>query len=236
LTKRALGDYGSNTVDYDVTSLLGTIVNGVMQDGLKFNRSIVDGNSAKALVLMSDILSTSGTNDFTSKVNALKVQKAEEKGTYTLTREDYEEILDEAAGGKSIDGVNASKWLFNQPVSDIDGELGIYLGISPNRVVDNMLSFTIYGFERVKRESDGFNTEIGFEDIPVTVSLYNTEGQLVMSDVFNIESNGATEIFPELEEDSLMTDGVYKITAEAQYDGEDLNFTSLVYIQERVFL
>ena len=226
LTKRALGDYGSSTTNYDITSLLGTIVNGVVQDGLKFNRSIVDGNSANALVLMSDILSTGGTNDFTSKVNALKVQKAEEKSTYTLTREDYEGILDEAAGGKTIDGVSASEWLFNQPVSDIDGELGIYLGISPSRVVDNMLSFTIYGFERVKGNSDGFNTEIGFEDVPVTVSLYNASEQLVASEVFNIEENGGKEVFLELENDTLRTDGVYKVVAETEYKGEDLSFTS----------
>ncbi len=226
LTRRAFGDMGNNTSSYDITSLLGTIVNGVRQDGLKFNRSIADGNASNALIIMSDVLSSDGTNDFTSKVNTLKVQRAEENGTYTLTREDYEEILDEAAGGKTIDGMNASKWLFNQPVSDINGEVGIYLGISPNRVVDSILPFTLYGFERVNRDSDDFKEEVGFENIPVTVSMYNTNGQFVMSDVFNIESEGVMEISLELEDDSLMTDGVYKVTAEAEYDGEDLSFTS----------
>jgi len=237
LTKRALGDMGNNISSYDITSLLGTIVNGVMQDGLKFNRSIVDGNASNALIIMSDVLSSYGTNDFTSKVNALKVQKAEENGAYTLTREDYEEILDEAAGGKTIDGMNASKWLFNQPVSDINGEVGIYLGISPNRVVDNMLSFVLYGFERVNRDSDDLKEEVGFENIPVTVSIYNTSGQFVMSDVFNIESDGVTEISLELEDDSLMTDGVYKVTAEAEYEEKDLSFTSFgIYIGDSISL
>jgi len=231
MTRRALGDIANNETGYDVQALLGTMINGVTQDGNKFNRSIVDSNATMALPLMTDILSDSGTYDFPSKVNALKVAKAEDKGNKQLSREEYSEILDEAADGKTIDGVSPSKWLFDQPVSNVDGPLGTYFGITPGRAVDKgigELRIVLYGFERTSASNgrETYSHEIGFENVPVITSLYDASGNLIKSMETNINSDGVEETgFGQLEGVELYT-GVYKMTAEAVYKGETLTATS----------
>jgi len=231
MTRRALGDMANNETGYDVQALLGTMINGVTQDGNKFNRSIVDSNATMALTLMADILSTDGTYDFPSKVNALKVAKAEAKGNKQLTREEYTEILDEAADGKTIDGVSPSNWLFDQPVSDTDGPLGSYFGITPGRAVDSSVGeirISLFGFERTttSNERETYSQEIGFENVPVITSLYDASGNTIKSMETSIESGGVLETdFQQVEGGELYT-GVYKMTAEATYKGETLTATS----------
>ena len=241
LTRRALGDPStSNEINYDVHSLLGTMINGVKQDGYKFNRSISDSNDAIALTLMADILSSDGTYDFPSKVNALKVKAAQAKGSPQLTKEEYCEIIDEAAGGKTIDGLSASEWLFSQPVSDIRGPLGSYLGITPLHAVENRVNnirITIYGFERVASSNVNAadNYEVGFENVPVKASLYNSSSNLIKDMETNIESSGVLETdFEQLNDIDFYT-GIYRMTAEATYKNKTLTATSFnVFVGDEV--
>jgi len=232
LTRRALGDSGAgNSMNYDVNSLLGTMINGVKQDGYKFYRSISDSSAATTLALMTDVLSTDGTYDFPSKVNVLKVKAANDKGSKELTKDEYSAVIDEAAGGKTIDGLSASKWLFSQPVSKIDEPLGSYLGITPKHVIDNntqRIGVAIYGFERISttngRQTD--KSEIGFENIPVTASLFDASSNLITSIEKTIVSNGVLETDFELKNTAQLHVGVYKMTAEAVYKNKTLTSTS----------
>lgn len=232
LTRRTLGDPGAgNNMNYDINSLLGTMVNGSKQDGKKFNRTISDSNATLALTYMADILSTKGTYDFPSKVNALKVKAANAKGSNVLTKVEYSAVIDEAAGGKTIDGLSASEWLFSQPVSENDGPLGSYLGISPKQVVDNStqrIGITIYGFERIAT-TNGRQTEkseIGFENVPVKSSLYDASSTLIKNMETRIETGGVLEIDFDLLNNTQLQTGVYKMTAEAVYKNKTLTATS----------
>lgn len=228
LTRRALGDMGSNTINYDINNRLGSMVNGTLQDGLKANRSIVDRSATEALNIMSDVLSTKGTNDFTRKVNQLKVQKATEKSSRTITKAEYMSILDTAAEGNKIDGKSASEWLFSQSVANTNGELGSYIGISPSRVYDDfdLVSLTIYGFERVKGEEAGMNAENGFFELPIEVTLYDYSQKVIGMVNTKFESHGVTFVEIPLESKSVLSAGAYKVTVEGIYEGETLTDTS----------
>jgi hypothetical protein len=228
LTRRALGDMGSSTTNYDINNRLGSMVNGTLQDGLKANRSIVDRTATEALNIMSDVLSTEGTNDFTKKVNALKVQKATEKSSRTITKAEYISIIDEVADGKLIDGKSASEWLFSQSVADTNGALGSYFGIVPSRVFDDFdqISFAIYGFERTKGEGPGMNPENGFFEIPVKVSLYDYSSKLIDTIDTEFQSHGVTYAEIQLLNKTQLSPGVYKVVGETTYEGKTLTGTS----------
>ena len=109
-------------------------VNGQMGDGDKYSRLDSDTSAGMSLFCMDTILSTEGTYDYWPKVAKLMYQ--EENQHIPLER--AKEIIDEAAGGKTIDGMKPSEWLFSRSCSNTNGKDGVFVNcLFANETMDD---------------------------------------------------------------------------------------------------
>jgi hypothetical protein len=126
------------TYSFDIWESMGwEYINGVVTDGDKHCRRISDNSAGMALYYLDTVLSSAGTFDYQAKVNGLLMEYAAEHGTI-ISAETYAAAMDEAAAGKTIDGMKPSEWLFSRAVSNTAGSDGTYLYIYPsiNEVID----------------------------------------------------------------------------------------------------
>lgn len=131
---------------YDTTANLGwERVNGVIQDGFKYQRTIVDGSATAALQLMTEVLTADTGLDFIKRVNAGILERYRASGNPKLTPAAYRQILDAAAAGRTVDGRSPGDWLFSQPVTNTSGTPGQYLLVLPNRLFyeDDLFDFEV---------------------------------------------------------------------------------------------
>ncbi len=109
-------------------------VNGQMSDGEKYSRLDTDRSAGMSLLCMDTILSTEGTYDYWPKV--AKMMYREDNQHIPLER--AKEILDEAAGGKTIDGMKPSEWLFSRSCSNTKGKDGVFVNcLFANEAMDD---------------------------------------------------------------------------------------------------
>ncbi len=189
LISEGIGD-GAMAVPFDMYDYLGwDVLNGTVTDGQKAHRAWADYTGSCALYYMDTVLSTPGTYDYWVKVNKLRNETAVSTNSGITTKEQMQTILDEAAAGKTIDGLKPSEWLYTRSVSNIEGKDGNYLTVVGN-YGDNFghdMRYSVYGYKRVS------GTETGYNNQTVSVKLYNAKNKLVGSSNTVLNDNGSAE-------------------------------------------
>jgi hypothetical protein len=215
---------------YDAQAYLGyEVVNGVMRDYEKWNRSIVDGNATQALLLLTEVLSADSDRDFLKRVNADILAYYRTTGSPEISAATYSDILDRAAGGRKIDGQSPGEWLFSQPVANIAGATGDYLAIVPLYAYPTR--FWVFSFRREKQGQDYRETVL--EDLDVTLTVYNARGEVVgqtklqSAGGMGTELDGREFLAPDL------PDGGYLVKAQASIDGKSLTCYNYFVIMQQ---
>ena len=220
--------------DYDLKAYLGKErVNGVMSDGNKYSgagRNMVDDSATKALVMLTSVLSHNSGYDYMARVNAERVKEYERTGDLSISARLYGEILDRVANGKLIDGMKPSQWLFAQPVANTSGKDGAFLTIVPFYPNFNMGDVSTGKFilktalfERLTNVH-GDKVEETLVGIPITFKLFDSSGTLLTQKEQTTTSEEDALISLALPKN--MSEGVYRVTAEAVIDSKLIDCTT----------
>ena len=164
-------DYNhSNIRRFDCTEFCGwDAVNGVFSDSCKYDRTIVNGSATDTFICLCSVLSDEGEWNYFTKVNGLRIKRYEQTGELTVTLDQYAALLDEAAEGRTIDGMKPSEWFRARAVSNTDGAVGDYLITYPFRSIDNSAAVSYACWNRYvdgqgdKREKAYANQSIEFK-------------------------------------------------------------------------
>lgn len=191
------GDYNHSDIRrFDSVERCGReAVNGVRSDGNKYNRTIVDGDATNAFIYLASVLSDTGTHNYFQKVNDLRLKYYEETGVMSVSLDEYCTMLDEAAGGRTIDGQKPSAWFRALSVANTDGAAGDYLIVYPMRVIDDRSAVLFSCWNRFTDEH-GDKREKGYEGRTVSVKVYSPSGKLAGtgSATTNSAGEGGAEI------------------------------------------
>lgn len=172
-------------VDFDLMDYLGPdALNGVMSDGNKACRSLVDIPAANALYLLDTVLSTPGTYDYWRNVSIARNQYCIDNDIPFTRPEVLRQIMNECANGKTIDGMPPFEWLYSRSVSNTEGKDGTYIityGSNPGRHYDENEVPLEYVFGKDFRVSAFVferknGVETGLEGLDVDFRLYNAKG------------------------------------------------------------
>ncbi len=233
---------GSHVLPYDVAANLGwEQVNGVLRDGDKYNRTIVDWNATAALRLMTEVLSPE-TFDFIRRVNAGILAQYQATGSEVITPEEYKAILNQAAGNRAIDGKPAGDWLFAQPVANINGALGTYLIVYPSYSIPpsgqielRPTRFQVAAFERQTGQKANEPREVGLSDLDVTLSILDISGKSLCQTTAKTNREGIVEVdsFSPTAAFSVrdLPPGAYLVKAQAVSGGKQLEGANFFVIQ-----
>ena len=215
-------------------------VNGVVNDGDKANRSISDFSAGASIFYLDTVLSTPGTYDYWIKVNELrnKYEKADSCGF--TSKELMSKILDEAAAGKTIDGITPSEWLYTRAVSNISGKSGTYLNVFGNYddYLGHDMRIWLYGFTRKDLKETGLSGQ------EVIVNAYNAAGEDLAEGKFTLSENGTvdkrslkTKTGADLNPDDIPANSAIRYTAKATINGTaytDTNYTIVLGRDDRI--
>lgn len=206
-------------------------VNGVQSDGNKYNRTIVDGDATNAFIYLASALSDAGTYNYFQKVNDLRLKYYEETGVMSVSIDEYCAMLDEAAGGRTIDGQKPSIWFRSLAVANTDGAMGDYLIIYPMRVIDDRAAVLFSCWNRFTDER-GDKREKGYAGQSVSMKVYAPNGKLVGTG--SAQTNGVGEGGIDIMELSGISDvTALKTTAETKVNGKALTSTTYTVFSER---
>ncbi len=164
-------------------------VNGVVNDGDKANRTFSDFSAGSSIYYLDTALSTPGTYDYWIKVNELRNKYEQADSCGFTSKELMSKILDEAADGKTMDGMTPSEWLYSRSVSNINGKDGTYLNVFGNYddALGHDMRIWVYAYTRKDLKETGLSGQ------EVTVSAYNAAGDELASGTFTIPENGTVD-------------------------------------------
>lgn len=206
-------------------------VNGVRSDGNKYNRTIVDGDATNAFVCLASVLSDAGTHNYFQKVNDLRLKYYEETGVMSVSLDEYCAMLDEAAGGRTIDGQKPSAWFRALSVANTDGAAGDYLIVYPMRVIDDRSAVLFSCWNRYTDEH-GDKREKGYEGQTVSVKVYSPSGK--PAGTGSAKTNSAGEGGVEITGLAGISGvAALKATAETAADGKTLTAATYTVFSER---
>ena len=174
----------------DLLDVVGwDVLNGTLTDGNKAYRSYSDTAAWCSLYYMETVLSDGNTLSFFRDVNKLRKEYADEHNVSFISDEDMKLILDEAANGRTIDGISASEWLYSRPVSNIYGEDGTYLSVfgNYNDGIGHDSRVNLYAFVRENGQETGLNEQ------NVTVRTYDADMNLIGESDFILDNDGKVE-------------------------------------------
>jgi len=236
--------YGSNmgwALTYDTIANIGWDgVNGVLRDGEKYDRSIVDSNAAAALRLMTEVLSYDTNLDFIRRVNAALLEEYQSTQNLQITPEIFQAILNKVAGERTIDGRKPGDWLFSQPVANNDGALGPRMIVYPfysvptDRIHLIPTGFNMAAFLRSNGQRPGETNETGLSDLPFTASVQDSSGRTVRTTKSTTGANGLANLDALSSGSDLnvwsLTPGAYRITVQASYENQTLVGTNFFIV------
>lgn len=233
-------DEGSLPNYYDLFEYVGKdVLNGVMTDGDKANRSFSDFSASCALYYLDTALSTPGTYDYWQKVSMERVKYCVETNAPFTENDVLCEIMDRVADGKTMDGMKPSEWLFSRAVSNTKGPDGTFLSVYGN-YADNLgkdIRANVYGAKRTSGRETGLNGQ------EVEVVYYDAKNNEMGSATVSLGENGTAEKFQfsngdrRLEADSFEDYSAARIVAKANVDGKeytDTNYTIVINRDDRI--
>lgn len=219
---------------FDMINLCGwDAINGVMNDGNKYDRSTENGSATDAFVYLCSVLSDDGTLNFFQKVNDLRLQLYKKTGSLAATYTDYLSMLDEVAGGCKIDGIKPSEWLKALPVSNTDGATGDYLMTYPNRLIDDRASVSLACWNRYTDEH-GDKREKAYAQQSVKLDVYDPSGKLVGSRTVQTRNQGTETADIQLSP-GIPNNTALRVVATSTVNGKPLSAENyLVYCNEGI--
>lgn len=233
-------DEGSLPNYYDLFEYVGKdVLNGVMTDGDKANRSFSDFAASCALYYLDTALSTPGTYDYWQKVSIERVKYCAETNAPFTENDVLCEIMDRVADGKTIDGMKPSEWLFSRAVSNTKGSDGTFLSVYGN-YADNLgrdIRANVYGFKRAS------GRETGLSGQEVEVKYYDAQNNEMGSTTVQLGEDGIVEKFQfsngdqRLEADSFEDYSAARIVAKANIGGKeytDTNYTIVINRDDKI--
>jgi hypothetical protein len=219
--------YGTwpGALSFDLVNLCGwDAINGVMSDGNKYARTIVDGSATEAFFLLCTVLSDSGSSSYFQAVNDLRLEHYQQTGALSASFEDYLRMLDEAAGSRTIDGLKPSEWMASRAVANTDGRTGDYLIVYPMRPIDdqaNRYDVLLAGWNRYV-DAHGDKAEVGLAGQKVDLSLYDSSGKPVSTATVTLGNDGCGNASFTFPAGALKRDSVVRYTATATMNGQVL--------------
>jgi hypothetical protein len=149
----------------------------------------------------------------------------------SVSLDEYCVMLDEAAGGRTIDGQKPSAWFRALSVANTDGAAGDYLIVYPMRVIDDRSAVLFSCWNRFTDEH-GDKREKGYEGRTVSVKVYSPSGKLAGTG--SAKTNSAGEGGAEITGLSGISGvAALKATAETAVNGKTLTATTYTVFSER---
>jgi hypothetical protein len=226
------GDYNhSNMRRFDCTEFCGRdAVNGVYSDSCKYDRTVANGSATDTFIYLCSVLSDEGTQNYFTKVNGLRIKRYEETGELNVTLDQYAALLDEAAEGRTIDGMKPSDWFRARAVANTDGAVGDYLIVYPYRSIDNSAGVSYACWNRYVDEQ-GDKREKAYAGQSVDLKAYTPDGTLVGSRTVQTDNRGIggteLQLSPGIADNTAL-----KVTATTTVNGKTLTaVTYTVYDQ-----
>ncbi len=184
-------DYNhSNIRRFDCTEFCGwDAVNGVFSDSCKYDRTIANGSATDTFIYLCSVLSDEGEWNYFTKVNGLRIKRYEETGELTVTLDQYAALLDEAAEGRTIDGMKPSDWFRARAISNTDGEVGDYLITYPLRSIDGYAAVSYACWNRFV-DGQGDKREKAYAGQSIKLKAFTPSGELVGSAAVQTDDHG----------------------------------------------
>lgn len=228
-------DYNhSNMRRFDCTEFCGRdAVNGVFSDSNKYDRTIANGSATDTFIYLCSVLSDEGEWNYFTKVNGLRIKRFEETGELKVTLDEYAALLDEAAEGRTIDGMKPSEWFKARAIANTDGAVGDYLIVYPLRSIDNSAAISYACWNRFVDEQ-GDKREKAYTNQSIKLKAFTPSGKLVGRGT--VQTNDCGIGGTELRLASGITDNTaLKVTATTTIGGKTLTTaTYTVYNQFQV--
>lgn len=185
------GDYNrSNIRRFDCTEFCSwDAVNGVFSDSYKYDRTIANGSATDTFIYLCSVLSDEGEWNYFTKVNGLRIKRYEQTGETTVTLDQYAALLDEAAEGRTIDGMKPSAWFRNRAVANTDGAVGDYLIVYPYRSIDNSAAVSYACWNRFV-DSQGDKREQPYAGQSIELMAFTPSGEQVGGGTVQTDDHG----------------------------------------------
>lgn len=219
-TRSELYNENLNIELYDLTVNVGWDgINGVKANKDKYNKEIVDWSATEALRILTEVMSYDSDFDYIKRVNEGILKLANERNNHIISIADYKNILNEVSRNRLIDGMKAGEWLFSQPVSNINGEIGNYVIIRPNKVFNSTepISFGLGAFSRYIDEN-GVIKEVGFGNTEIVIQIFDVDNNIKFRSKAITKEDG-TAIFTGPRSLGL-SPGAYKVSVEMNIDSK----------------
>ncbi len=220
-----IGRYGefnmSGEPRFDLINFAGwELVNGTLYDGNKYSRDSVDYTAANAFYYMSSVLSAKGTYNYWKKIYKARMDNYKATGNTQLGWEEFAKMLDDAAAGKTIDGMKPSDWLKSRSVSNIEGTPGDYIFLYPDRPAEMWPTFYVSCFNRYKDET-GTIREKAYTGTEVSYKIEDATGKVWFKGTTKTQDNGYVFFDNGNLDDSKLKDNtMLKCTATATFNGQ----------------
>lgn len=220
-----VGRYGevnmSGESHFDMINFAGwELVNGTLYDSNKYSRDSVDYTAADAFYYMSCVLSAKGTYNYWKKVYKARMDNYKATGNTQLSWDEFAVMLDDAAGGKAIDGMAPSKWLKSKSISNIEGTPGDYMFLYPDRPADMWPMYYVSCFNRYKDET-GTIREKAYTGTEVSYKIEDATGKVWFKGTTKTQDNGYVFFDNGNLDDSKLKDNtMLKCTATATFNGQ----------------
>jgi len=229
---------------YDIVANLGwDRVNGVQNDGDKFDpdylgRNIVDSSGTLALQLLNEVLSFDSDLNYIRRVNEALLARCTLSGNALVAPEDYARILNEVAGGRSVDGMSPGDWLFSQPVSNIAGAPGAYLVVrpfhshagNPNGKLDmSPTAFEVGAFVRTRVSPNAAPSESPIPRVDIALSIADTSGAVIYETTVRTNGAGFADV-PFGDVRRTLNRGAHLISVRCVFEGRAVQTTNLFVV------
>ncbi len=208
------------------------LVNGVKSDGNKFNRNISDASATVAFFYLGSVLSDKGSYNYWRDVNEIRAEYCKANNKPIISFDEFGDMLDEAAGGRKIDGLKPSAWLKAQPVANYDGDTGDYIFCYSIRPIDSYVSFALGCWNRYIGE-DGYKKEKGYKDTDIRITIKDPSGKTVANKTAKTKDDGSA--FADIGTLSNVPDNTaLKVTASANVGGKTVKRTTYQIATQRL--
>lgn len=148
--------------------------------------SFCDEAGSMNLYYMDTVLSTPGTYDYWVNVNRLCQEYADKNKCSILSDDALRKILDEAAGGRSIDGLTPAEWLFSRNVANTKGSDGTYLTLLGNYDDHPGDDYRVNVYAFVRKGGK----ETGLAGQKVTIKEYDAQNRELRNTSFTLDEDG----------------------------------------------
>ena len=179
---------------------------------------VYDVTSVAHLTLLSAASTSNSNLDFYKTFNNRVYDWVAANKKTDISLDEYKKIMKELLVNKTIDGISAYDWYFNNPDTLTQGKMGNHLGVTVDQ--NEIIAYVF------NRTTDGRDIkETGLPNIDISLKVINFDGSNLVEKTVTSDSDGNTKIsLPQNGNNTLMT-----IEANATVSGKSLATNSFYY-------